>query len=207
MDRILFKSNAKDQLRGKWGLAIKVFFILTLLNLIDSSLDASYKFELFKVNENISRGIKFVNYIFEGVLQVGVCRFALNIAIDKENVSLIDAFSGFNVYFKAVAIYLIKLVCTIIGYFLLIVPGIIIDIMFSQAFYILCEDNSKEIIECLKESARMMQGYKWDYFVLGVSFIGWNLLGFITLGLANFILNPYIETTYANYYLELKRRM
>lgn len=206
MDRVFLKNSAKEQLRGKWELAIQVLFILTLFQGVNSALDVLNEFDLFKTNQYINSGVKIVVYLFEGVFQLGVCRFTLNLASDNESASFQDTFSGFRVYFKALALYLIILVCITIGVFLLVVPGIIVGLMFSQAFYILCEDNNKGIIECLEESSRMMSGYKFDYFVLELSFIGWYLIGIFTMGLANFILNPYLETTYANYYLELKRR-
>ena len=31
MDREMLKCNAKEQLRGKWGLAVRTLFILTVL--------------------------------------------------------------------------------------------------------------------------------------------------------------------------------
>ena len=59
---------------------------------------------------------------------------------------------------------------------LLIVPGIIATLRYSQAFYILADDPSKGVMQCLKESKEMMKGNKAKLFCLELSFIGWCLL-------------------------------
>ncbi len=76
--------------------------------------------------------------------------------------------------------------------------------MFSQAFFILAEDRSKSITECLSESAEMMKGYKWEFFVLELSFIGWWIVSALTLGIGGLWVAPYQKVTEANFYLNLK---
>ena len=50
----------------------------------------------------------------------------------------------------------------------------------------------------------MMIGHKWEYFVLELSFIGWAILAsFCLIGML--WLAPYMNVTYANYYLNLRR--
>ena len=49
----------------------------------------------------------------------------------------------------------------------------------------------------------MMEGHKWEYFVLGLSFIPWYLLCGITLGIASIWVVPYIQTTLAEYHVRL----
>ena len=39
--------------------------------------------------------------------------------------------------------------------------------MFSQVFYILSEDPSKSITQCINESVNLMKGHKWELFYLG----------------------------------------
>lgn len=50
----------------------------------------------------------------------------------------------------------------------------------------------------------MMYGYKLDYFIFQLSFIGWQILGAITFGIAYIYVIPYF--TFANivYYEKLK---
>ena len=51
----------------------------------------------------------------------------------------------------------------------------------------------------------MMNGHKWRAFVLDLSFIGWILLGVVTLGLGLiFWTEPYMYSTRAALYLKLR---
>ena len=49
-----------------------------------------------------------------------------------------------------------------------------------------------------------MKGNKWRYFLLALSFLGWILLGILTLGIGFFWITPYIETTIAAFYNDIK---
>ena len=49
-----------------------------------------------------------------------------------------------------------------------------------------------------------MKGHKWEYFVLGLSFLGWMILGVFTLGILYFWLIPYMQVTCANFYESIK---
>ena len=71
----------------------------------------------------------------------------------------------------------------------------------------------KELADCpnvkatdaLKLSMRMMNGHKWEYFVMGLSFLGWILLSALTLGILSvFYVDPYMRSSFAEYYLELR---
>lgn len=54
-------------------------------------------------------------------------------------------------------------------------------------------------------SRKMMQGHKWECFILDLSFLGWQLLGILTLGLFNVIYtNPYKTAVFAQYYGQLR---
>ena len=66
-----------------------------------------------------------------------------------------------------------------LGFFLLVVPGIILSLAYSFAIYLVVDKN---IVgnEFLKASREMMNGYKWDYFVFLLSFLGWFILGIFT---------------------------
>jgi len=66
---------------------------------------------------------------------------------------------------------------------LLIVPGIIAAISYSMTFFILVEDNSIGVNEARKKSVKMMDGYKWKYFRLGLRFFLLALLCILTLGI------------------------
>ncbi len=78
--------------------------------------------------------------------------------------------------------------------------------MFSQVFYILSEDPSKSITQCINESVNLMKGHKWELFYLELTFIGWWLLVGITFGIAGLWVAPYRQLTEANFYLYLNNK-
>ncbi|WP_424321194.1 DUF975 family protein [Lacticaseibacillus chiayiensis] len=91
--------------------------------------------------------------------------------------------------------------------FLLIVPGIVKAMAYSQAQWIYRDaiDSGQPIgyTEAIKRSRELMYGHKWDFFVLLLSFLGWWLLELITMGLASIWVIPYRSMTLANFYLKL----
>ena len=87
---------------------------------------------------------------------------------------------------------------------LLIIPGIIKSLAYSMTYFISKDHPEYSIDECIEASKRMMDGHKGELFVLYLSFIGWFLLGILTLGIGYLWLIPYMDTTIAHYYEELK---
>ncbi len=88
---------------------------------------------------------------------------------------------------------------------LLIIPGIIKSLAYFATPYILAEFPNVPAQEALKISMRMTDGYKGDVFIMGLSFIGWQLLSVFTFGLLSVLyVNPYYYTSMAGLYQELK---
>lgn len=88
---------------------------------------------------------------------------------------------------------------------LLVVPGIVKAYSYSMQYYILADCPNVTAKDSLKLSMRMMNGHKAKLFVLHLSFIGWALLSVLTCGLlAIFYVNPYIQQTIAQFYLDVK---
>lgn len=202
MEMAVLKSNAKEQLSGKWGLTIVTLLVGTIIisgfsSVVGFSETKSSILKLFGTLVNIFLG---------GVITLGISKFILNIATNKEKASFNDLFSGFNIYLKTLGLWIAMGACIGIATIFLIVPGIIVALMLSQAFFILCEDNEKSITECLKESSKMMKGYKGRFFELEFSFIGWWLVAALTFGIGALYVYPYQQVTSANFYLELKNR-
>ena len=199
MERAVLKSNAKAQLKGRWGLAIGTLLVGVLI-LTGFSFIVGY----IEPDGGILTIISSLIRIFlGGVITLGISKFVLNFATSKE-AKFNDLFSGFNIYFKTLGLWILMLLSIGVAAIFLIVPGIIVALMFSQSFFILSENNEKSINQCLKESSEMMKGHKVELFVLGLSFIGWWIVAAITFGIGGLWVYPYQQVTLANYYLALK---
>ena len=88
---------------------------------------------------------------------------------------------------------------------LFVIPGIIKSYEYRMIPYLLAEHPEMSWKDAFAESKEMMAGNKWKAFVLDFSFIGWQLLSILTLGLLSiFYVNPYKFSTNAALYEAIK---
>jgi uncharacterized membrane protein len=177
-----------EALKDRWGLAIGGFLIYNIMLI---------------VLQNIPSVGSLACLIIGGPFLLGVTFFSLNLA-RKQDTRVEVLFEGFKDFGRALGTYLLMILYIILWTLLLVIPGIIKAISYSQTFYILAEDKSIGTEEAIKKSLTMMDGYKMKYFVLGLSFIGWILLSILTLGIGFLWLIPYMQVTFANFHIELK---
>lgn len=109
-----------------------------------------------------------------------------------------------------VVIYLLTTLFTFLWSLLLIIPGIIKSYSYSQANYIFYEtyENTGEVpkyLDTITVSRQIMDGHKGQLFLLDLSFIGWHLLCWLTLGIGYIWLNPYIYATKSIFYANLPK--
>lgn len=202
MERVELKYRAKDQLRGNWGIAIGGVLLAGIFIDVDIVYNIAERFGFERVT--LSVPVNLLSIFLGGVISTGLCKLLLNIATKREKPNVENIFSYFDIYLKTLGLNILISIAVIVGSILFIIPGIIVALMFSQAFFILAEDRSKSITECLSESSEMMKGYKWEFFVLELSFIGWWLVAALTLGIGGLWVAPYQKVTETNFYLSLK---
>lgn len=148
--------------------------------------------------------LSYISSLLLMPLTVGAYKYYLD-QLREGNTSIKTVFSYFNSFATILVVALFLTIATILGTVLLIVPGIIISLMYSQVFYIMVDNPSYGPIKCLRESRLMMKGHKWNFFVFNIKFIGWILLGSLTLFLGYVYIIPYISMAQTNYYENLKK--
>lgn len=88
---------------------------------------------------------------------------------------------------------------------LFIIPGIIKSYEYRMIPYILSENPEISRERAFEISKKMMKGNKWNTFVLDLSFLGWQILSGITIGILGiFYVNPYVQSTNAELYAYLR---
>ena len=199
MDTAELKSRAKEQLRGKWAIAVGTVLVANIILEVDVGYKVASKLGI----EGLSYSLDLIALLLGGVISVGLCRFLLDMATKRREPRFDTLFSSFNIYLKTLGLNILITLAVLAGTLLFIVPGVIVSLMFSQAFYILSEDPSKSITQCINESVNLMSGHKWELFYLNLTFIGWWLLSLVTLGIAALWVAPYQKLTVANFYLYL----
>jgi uncharacterized membrane protein len=180
--------QAKDALKGKWGLAIGTLVIYIL---ITGSLGA------------IPNVGGLIALIIGGPFTLGLAIFSLSLARNKD-AKIEQIFEGFNNFVPALSTYLLMLLFVVLWALLLIVPGIIAGLSYSMSFYILAENPSMAAMDVLRKSKAMMNGYKTKLFYLCLRFFGLALLCVLTLGIGFFWLIPYVHVCLAKFYDDVK---
>lgn len=137
--------------------------------------------------------------------------------------AIFEQFKTVN-FWKIIGLYFVIIFFTFLWSLLLIVPGIIKGISYSQAFLILKNNPETRIIDCVTQSREMMDGKKKYYFVMvliihvivaaitlviyaissfligGPEFYNFALLIIIMLAL------PYYLSAFANFFLDINNK-
>lgn len=90
---------------------------------------------------------------------------------------------------------------------LFVVPGIIAAYRYTFAYYNVLTDSSLSAGDAIRLSCRQTRGIKGDLFMLDLSFLGWNLLSYITMGLADIWVTPYQVLCHLAYFEDAQRRL
>lgn len=150
----------------------------------------------------ISAIVGLVMFFIGNIVGVGYSKFNLNI-IDLKKADLTQIFSYFKHWSTAVLTALLKTLYIFLWSLLFIIPGIIATYRYSMTSFILAENPDLSPDEAVAESKRIMQGNKWRLFCLNLSFIGWEILCVLTLGILSFWVGPYKHAATAAFYRSL----
>lgn len=145
-----------------------------------------------------------VSILLLNPINVGFAYFRVNALRGTGNVG--DLGRGFDAAYKRnVGTLLLQAVYTFLWTCLLIVPGFIKAYEYSMIPYLLADHPEMTRQEAFAASKAMMKGNKWKAFVLDLSFIPWDILSALTLGILSvFYVAPYRRLTAAALYEKLK---
>lgn len=190
------RALGRNSLAGKWKTAtLAVIVYILCLQIPPAIFNAVFgiNYGSFYENENMHNiDIDIYNAVYNSIPNYSVLSgiytllvtgaFTLGITLfflamfRKQSVGLSDIFLGFEKFGKAFGLFLFQGLFIFLWTLLFVIPGIIAAIRYSQAFFILADDPSKSIRQCMDESKAMMKGNKASYFCLTLSFIGWLIL-------------------------------
>ena len=107
-------------------------------------------------------------------------------------------------YMNVVKVQFLKNLKIFVGTLLFVVPGIYWDYCYALVPYLLAENPYMTTTRAMQLSKDIMDGEKFHYFVLGLSFAGWILL--CMLGIGYFFLEPYRQATDAEFYAAMRSK-
>lgn len=196
MNRVEIKNFAKEKLSGNLGSIWKILIIALgislastcVLSILFNKMDADFLDSLL--------GILMMP------LGIGTTAFFVSL-IENENFEAKDLFKYYHDFVKVIGVTVLMGLIVMLGYICFIIPGIILTLSYSLVPIILIKKPELGIVETLKYSREKMQGHKLDAFVLGLSFIGWAILGTLTFGILYIWLYPYMQLTFTKFYLNI----
>ena len=215
----VFKKRAMNRLSGNWVSAILVTIFSTALGgsatgfLVLLRPDfTQYKDSFLDFINNwfftfLSAGTLiwgWIIFILGSVIALGVTRFYLDLSLGREP-QISSVFSYFKNFIRALTLRVFRLVFVGLASLLLIVPGIILGYSYALAPYLLAEKPYNSVLTVLGQSKRMMKEKKAAMFKMHLSFLGWILLGILTLGIGMIFVTPYINAANAEFYREVRK--
>ena len=134
-------------------------------------------------------------------------RFVLRAHEDLEHLDLKNGWENldWNLFWNFFAASVLVGVVVVLGLILLIVPGIILALMFSQTIYLVV-DRKLGPIEAMKESKRITDGHKWELFLLMLLSIGIVILGVVCLFVGLLVAIPVVYLAQVHAYRLLEGR-
>lgn len=220
-----YKARARHALDKKWWEAVIIGLVAAILgDGMEYSLRSNHDYEA--VGSDISSFFSFDPDVFFPWLLGAISVFALiyfflamtvgaAISVGKAHyyIKLVNGEpqNGFSTLFyhfrhwgNTLLLRLLTALKVFLWTLLLVIPGIVAAYRYSMATYIMAENPHISPGEALAQSARMMRGNKLRLFYLHISFIGWAILSALSFGIGYILLNPYMDTSEAAFYLDIK---
>ncbi len=142
-------------------------------------------------------------FILGSVVDVGYSKFNLDL-VDRRQEPVLGTLFGYFRNWKTVTLAtLLQTVYIFLWSLLLVIPGIVASYSYAMTGYILAENQDLSPSQAIEASKQMMEGNRWRLFCLNISFIGWDILAALTLGIGSLWLNPYKRAATAAFYREV----
>lgn len=179
------KAAAKAQLNCKWLLTTGVLVVGALI--------------LSAVSFTIIGSL-----LLTGAIEFGYCAYLITVTRNKDS-DFGKLLSGFNRFGDVCITGILKWLFTGLWSLLFVIPGIVKSYSYAMTMYIMQDHPELSGNDAITKSRQMMDGHKFDLFILDLSFIGWYLLGSLTFGiLIIFYVEPYRQVTRTNFYEQLR---
>lgn len=205
---------ARRNLEGTWGISVGVALVAALLGGLIAGTGSNINFNF---NEDTVRNLPpifwtvllplvslagllgIVSFILGGTVELGYAKFLLK-QYDRKELQFSDLFSQFERFGTSFAQKFLRMLYTCLWALLLVIPGIVKGLSYAMTPFILEEHPEMTASEAIKASMKLMDGHKMDLFILGLTFLGWEILACLTMGIGFLFLNPYMNAAYAAFY-------
>jgi uncharacterized membrane protein len=199
------KNTAKEHLRGNWPVVIITVLIYLALTQLFTNQD---RVVTISKGETLVSGtsafFNLLSFILTGPLTYGLMLFFRRLREQRANIT--DLFEGFKRFGDTFLLNFFTMVFVVLWSLLFIVPGIIAAIRYTMAYLIMTENPDMTALESITASKMLMEGHKMDFFRFAVSFVGWFILGLLTVGIGFLYVIPYYNAAKVEFYETITRR-
>lgn len=183
------RKSAMTTLSGRWGSVILLFAIYAMITGVASSIPA----------------ISIFGIVLTFPLSYGLSRAFLNFFRSKDYAPQIEElFVGFKDFQRIFITMALAALYTFLWGLLFVIPGVIKSMSYALTPYILVDEPELTNNAAIEKSMAMMKGYKMKLFLMSLNFAMWAMLSMVTCGIALLWVCPYIQTTMAAFYEDVK---
>lgn len=201
MSRVELKEWSKEKIKGNIGnifIGIGIVFVISFI----FSFFSGFISGIFGEDSIITLVVSFIVELLLIPLTIGLNAYMVEfVKNDEFNRDVI--FASYEDAFKVIGTNILMSVLIMLGMIFFIIPGIYLALSYALVPYLLVTHKELSITETLALSRNMMNGHKLDYFVLGLSFIGWMLLVPFTFGIILIWLYPYMMTATTKFAVDI----
>ena len=223
------KNLAKIKLEGHYWLAISAILTVYIVDYLATTLITGLVPGVDIASMILSFLLSAVVSILLGVLNTGLAYFFLSLACGKPCISSTVFYGFFTQPEKSVKVslvhsllnlvcltpfqvfsmlliqtkdttYLVLMLIAMVVGLLIYVPG---SLLISQTYFIIVDFPNYTAKEVLRNSCKIMKPHLWKLFYLELSFLPLMLLCILTCGIGLIWLLPYMQMTYACFYLDI----
>ncbi len=174
-----------DTLQANVVLYLKLLAILVVLSIIPAMIVGKLSAATGGI---VGIPLQFLNIVWQSVLGMGVLKICLKL-YDKKTVDFTDLWSSAPLILNYLITKFIFSVIVLVGFILLIIPGMIWMMQFYLSTYLVI-DRGATPMQALKASSAITQGAKWDLGIFTTVSALINLGGLLLLGVGVMVTLP-----------------
>lgn len=198
-----YRAAARESLSGNWKTSAIVMLLIMGITILLSTVVGLLSLDSEWLGNSLN---VIVSILLIAPLQWAFANALLGLVRGDNNITDNTKQSFKTNYRTFVPTYLLMMIILVgIGIVTLLIGTFILAYAYRMVPYLIQDYPELSPREALKLSREMMRGHKWNLFVLDLTFTGWILLTILTLGIGGLWVSPYMQTTVAHYYEDLKQ--
>jgi len=178
------------------------------VGIILGTLAVSWVFSLisgiFRDQALVSFLMSIIGFIIQILISIGLITIFIKSAREKD-VSWNDMLVNKGRFLKFFGVSILFQIIVVLGFVLLIVPGIYLALRYQYAYYAILDNPEISIGRAFKQSSHMTKDIKWKLFWFGMVSIGIALLGMLALGIGLFVAIPVLGLSQSFVYIHIRK--